>query len=71
MSPAIGDDGSIEIVELLPQRVHPRERVVRRQLEDDATPSLGVESGQEGHDVGDVVDDVVHHRDVVRANPGS
>ena len=57
--------GSIDAVELLPQRVHPRDRVVRWQLEDDASPRLGVQRCQKRDDVGDVVDDVMHHHDVM------
>ena len=61
---------SIEVVELLPQRVHPGERVVRRQLEHDASRGSGIERGEERNDVGHVVDDVVHHRDVVPGDLG-
>ena len=55
-------------MELLPQEVHPRQRVVRGELQHDATGGVGVEVLEERHEVGDIEDDVVHDHHVV--DPG-
>ena len=59
-----GAGGAVEVPELLPVRRHVGQRVRHRELEHDAALRMRGERVQEGHEVGDVVDDVVRDHDV-------